>query len=327
MATVVLLVALRLCLGCHFLYEGVWKIKNADKFSAEPFLTQAKGPMAGMFYAMVPDIDGRERLKVVTNDDGMSRIESPAIMDRWDGMHNQFAASYPLDDKQKKQAAAVRDMYKSGLNTYLLENTDDIVAYFKALDSLEARKAAGNAGTEYQKKLLWDDQMKLRKEVGAWLKIAEVMENQYSLALRDVLSEEQRPVGPLPKVADFGDFVDFAVTYGLTAIGLCLLLGLFTRPAAIGGGIFMFFVVLTQPAWPTIYPHAPPVTGHALLINKDFIEMVALFMLATTCVGRWGGLDFFVENCIVAKCKAMMKKDNSDTQKDNKQDNKEEETK
>jgi uncharacterized membrane protein YphA (DoxX/SURF4 family) len=154
--------------------------------------------------------------------------------------------------------------------------------------------------------------MKLRKEVRVWLDHIEGIEAQYSDALPAVLTEEQRPGGPLPKEFARGDLIDFSVTYGLTAIGLCLILGLFTRPAAIGGGVFMFFVVLTQPAWPTIYPHAPPVTGHALLINKDFIEMVVLFMLASTCVGRWGGLDFFVENYIVNACKSLRKQEKQD---------------
>ena len=45
LATVVLLVALRLALGCHFLYEGVWKIGITMSSRAEPFLTQAKGPL------------------------------------------------------------------------------------------------------------------------------------------------------------------------------------------------------------------------------------------------------------------------------------------
>jgi hypothetical protein len=57
-ATVVMLVVLRITIGCHFLYEGVWKFNHAE-FSAEPFLTQAKGPAAPLFYAMIPDIDGR----------------------------------------------------------------------------------------------------------------------------------------------------------------------------------------------------------------------------------------------------------------------------
>ena len=33
--TVVLLVALRLALGCHFLYEGVWKYTHPAQFAAE----------------------------------------------------------------------------------------------------------------------------------------------------------------------------------------------------------------------------------------------------------------------------------------------------
>ena len=60
-----MLAVLRLALGCHFLYEGIWKIRHPDQFVAETegFLSGARGPMAGMFYAMVPDIDGHQRLE------------------------------------------------------------------------------------------------------------------------------------------------------------------------------------------------------------------------------------------------------------------------
>jgi len=61
----------------------------------------------------------------------------------------------------------------------------------------------------------------------------------------------------------------------------------------------MCMVVMTQPAWPTIYPPDPAIVGHALLVNKDFIEMVALLVIATTAAGRWGGLDFFIHRWIV----------------------------
>ena len=75
--------------------------------------------------------------------------------------------------------------------------------------------------------------------------------------------------------------INFAVTYGLTAIGVCLMLGFCTRLAALGGAAFMCFVVMTQPAFPGIYPPDPPVVGHALLVNKDFVEMLALLVIAT----------------------------------------------
>jgi len=88
------------------------------------------------------------------------------------------------------------------------------------------------------------------------------------------------------------------VTYGLTAIGLCLMLGLCTRLAALGGVAFMTFVILTQFPWPTVYPPAPAPVGHALLVNKDWIEMVALWLMVAMPVGRWGGLDFFLNHWI-----------------------------
>jgi hypothetical protein len=56
---------------------------------------------------------------------------------------------------------------------------------------------------------------------------------------------------------------------------------------------------MTQPAWPTIYPPDLPQLGHALLINKDFIEMIALLVIASSAVGRWGGLDHFIHSLIV----------------------------
>ena len=102
MLAVLALVALRLALGCHFLYEGLWKVKRSDfrhdamwksekelgdEFNAAPFLTTAKGPVAGFFYAMAPDIDARQRLHVeVVKKDGKKTnvINSDAIAARWE---------------------------------------------------------------------------------------------------------------------------------------------------------------------------------------------------------------------------------------------------
>ncbi len=77
----------------------------------------------------------------------------------------------------------------------------------------------------------------------------------------------------------------FLLTWSLFGIGLCLMLGLFTRPAALAGAGFMLFVVLSQPSYPGVYPLDPPQLGHALLVNKDFVEMVALLVIASTCAG------------------------------------------
>jgi uncharacterized membrane protein YphA (DoxX/SURF4 family) len=107
----------------------------------------------------------------------------------------------------------------------------------------------------------------------------------------------------------------FLLTWSLFGIGLCLMLGLFTRPAALAGAGFMLFVVLSQPSFPGVYPLDPPQLGHALLANKDFVEMVALLVIASTCLGRWTGLDFFIHEYLIkpfcCKCNCKCGKDST----------------
>ena len=88
------------------------------------------------------------------------------------------------------------------------------------------------------------------------------------------------------------------VTVGLTAIGLCLILGLCTRLAALGGACFLVNVVLSQFPWPTVYPYSPDMVGHFMIFNKDGIELLILLLIAALPAGRWGGLDWFLWNLV-----------------------------
>ena len=306
------LVALRLGLGCHFLYEGVWKIKHKDEFTAEPFLTQAKGPVAGLFYAMLPDIDGLQRLRVEPDANGKPSINADALAGRWNEMRQQFVDYYrpAASDEaataahQRLQRAAERTYkdFKKWLEEYFDQNVDDIAAYFGALDRFDNNKES-HKSAPFQKQRRWDRMMELRREAAGWIKDLEGQETAYKNALYALLDEQQKEQGRMP--ASWNPFrwsrieqINFAVTYALTAIGACLMLGLCSRLAALGGAGFMCFVVLTQPAFPGIYPPDPPVVGHALLINKDFVEMLALLVIASVPAGRWGGLDYFLYHVI-----------------------------
>ena len=123
-----------------------------------------------------------------------------------------------------------------------------------------------------------------------------------------VTAPERMPI-PLPWVKSRTDFLDKGVTYALTAIGLCMMLGLCNRLACLGGGAFLISVLLTQPPWPTIYPPAPEVVGHALVIDKNFVEMVAAFALAALPVGRWAGLDHFLYHWFGRRFESYFSKD------------------
>src|SRR5262249_51425610 len=85
-------------------------------------------------------------------------------------------------------------------------------------------------------------------------------------------------------------WADAITRYGLAAVGVCLLLGLFTRTACMGGLCFLILFYMAMPALPWL-PENPRAEGHYLFINKNIIMMLALLALATTRSGRWAGID------------------------------------
>src|SRR5262249_24090082 len=66
------------------------------------------------------------------------------------------------------------------------------------------------------------------------------------------LTPEQTRAGPLPAPEKSSrlEWADRLTSYGLTAVGLGLLLGLLTRTACLGGAAFLLLFYLTMPALP-----------------------------------------------------------------------------
>jgi thiosulfate dehydrogenase (quinone) large subunit len=87
--------------------------------------------------------------------------------------------------------------------------------------------------------------------------------------------------------------VDFLNTWGLIAIGLGLILGLFTRVAAISGAILLFIYYLNNPPLVGL-EYSVPTEGSYLVISKTLIESVALVALAVFPSGLFAGLDMIV---------------------------------
>jgi thiosulfate dehydrogenase [quinone] large subunit len=71
---------------------------------------------------------------------------------------------------------------------------------------------------------------------------------------------------------------DFLNEWGLTLIGLSLILGLLTRISAISGIILLLFYYLSHPAW-IGFDYLFPSEGSYFIVNKNIIEVFALFVL------------------------------------------------
>lgn len=74
-------------------------------------------------------------------------------------------------------------------------------------------------------------------------------------------------------------FVDFLNIWGMTLVGLGLMLGLFTRWASAGGALMLFFYFIAYPPVPG-YMLGVPAEGSYLWVNKTLIEFFVLVAFA-----------------------------------------------
>ncbi len=87
--------------------------------------------------------------------------------------------------------------------------------------------------------------------------------------------------------------VDLANTWGLMAIGLGLILGLFSRAASMFGVILLLMYYLSSPPL-TGLEYSLPSDGNYLVINKTLIEALSLFVLFLFPTGHLIGLDLLL---------------------------------
>jgi thiosulfate dehydrogenase [quinone] large subunit len=91
---------------------------------------------------------------------------------------------------------------------------------------------------------------------------------------------------------------DLITMWGLTIVGVCLILGLLTRLASLGGIAFILLFYLCNP--PFIgYFYAIPTEGTYLIVNKNLVELCALVVILLTGTGRFAGLDAILHGLFV----------------------------
>lgn len=84
--------------------------------------------------------------------------------------------------------------------------------------------------------------------------------------------------------------VDLLNIWGLMLIGLCLMLGLFTRPACFAGAGLLFLYYISNPPFLGL-DFGVPSEGSYLIVNKNLIEMIALLVLGFLPAAKRYSLD------------------------------------
>jgi thiosulfate dehydrogenase [quinone] large subunit len=86
------------------------------------------------------------------------------------------------------------------------------------------------------------------------------------------------------------DVVNFCNQWGLVLVGLSLITGLFSRWASLGGMALLFLYYISNPPFIGLEPPAVA-EGSYLIVNKNLIELFALFVLFLFPTGRIIGID------------------------------------
>ena len=434
---IVFIVLLRIGIGWHFLYEGVNKFDPASNFSSEIFLGTAKGPVAELYYWMLPDLDGVQRVELVEIQDENGRNVKTFIQyeNAWKDYYKHFLANHiplirnlgeaevylnlsnadfpdwvrgkvpasvveniaemnaaqltawaetrvpagntplsvinmsaaqrkdwaernlplaaaqnviamdgtqlrdwaeqnvPLTDRTKGDAVAetvtlirartVFNRYLNILRTKAAELEPEVLAFRTSRDRfLETRTAVRNGAT-FEQQRRWNQMMGFRYEASLFTRalsaIGDSMQSELGRLADPELAGTRGQIVTAPKRGLLPDntliqmnipevripvvdatvksrlhVLDLAVTFGLTAIGLCLVLGFCTRLACLGGAVFLVNVLLTTYPVPGVYPPIPAMMGNFMFVSKDTVELLALLVLASVPAGRWCGLDFFL---------------------------------
>jgi len=319
--TIFFMVLLRVVIGWHFAYEGVWKLVQED-WRATSFLVQSSGPFREVFRWMVKDVDGLERLT------------AESIKDRIDKRFDLFVDFYDLKPASDEAIAAMTDPQAKAKAQKKADLYNDFVAWkerkkvgdpndpndknyvdaifadpdfqqaladYKELLTEVGQEEARLGEMDYNKERLMYDYGKKAQALAALLARVEAPLRQSGPMAWDSvegyilvnLNQEQLANGPVPGDKSQTALIDLANMWALTLIGICLMLGLFTRFAAIGGAGLLCMYYFAMPPWPGL-PESPMAGGHYLIVNRNMVEAVALLMIATSRIGRWGGLDAYV---------------------------------
>lgn len=132
----------------------------------------------------------------------------------------------------------------------------------------------------------WKDLQDLRRKVVGPI---QALEKEMQTEAEALLTTSQLAKGPVAEPMTPVRQIDLRTMWGLTIFGLLLMLGLFTRLSALGGAGLLTLFYMAMPPWPGV--QEIPSIEHNLFVNKVFVEMLALLVIASLPSGKWFGLD------------------------------------
>jgi uncharacterized membrane protein YphA (DoxX/SURF4 family) len=246
---------------------------EGERFTSLGYLQASAGPLRPLFRSLVTDMDGLERLNTAN---ALARIDER----HREILHFFEQRGKPFDTAQRQRLEQARDSIKSALRSTL-----DAPGWSSRLQdyrTLRQRVAEEHVTTSipFAAERLDADRQKLDAIASDLLGYVNEPLAELAVQTQNIATVEQMGLGPLPRPRDASQWVDRGIKLSLTAIGLCLLLGVFTPWAASAAVLQLMVFYLASPPWPGL--PASTTGGHYLYIDRNWIEAVAAAFVAVS---------------------------------------------
>ncbi len=283
---------LRIVVGLHFFLEGVSHLRDPN-WSSVGFRKAAIGPFADQYQSLLPQTGdwagtlGAPDFRPV--DEAVAAWES-SVVAGWQQRLDERLRVAPLSGEAVASARASLEAARKDLTAWLASIRPDLVAYRLEVQRLaETERRAASREVPFERERVAKKQRELAGKASGWMADADAFGRRLAATWNAELNAELDPAAhsriaaatppsPLWKADRF-------VSWALTTIGACLVLGFFTKFNAMGAACFLVTVVAAQPFW---------VPG-AQATYAQWVELAALLAIAALPTGGWSGLDYFLQ--------------------------------
>jgi uncharacterized membrane protein YphA (DoxX/SURF4 family) len=225
------------------------------------------------------------------------------VSEDWKATVDAFKQLPDMSDAQKKAADEALAARQEQLKDYLTSQAKEIGEWKNELARLRDWEAgAGAESIPFEMNRIKEKRSETAAASAPWIEQVRTIERGLNRDLRQILNAEQAKNRGITEqvdsvLADADDVrmhrINVAVTCLVIGIGVCLVLGLFTRLASLAGILFLLAVIATQPPW---------VAGAKTeVFYYQVVEIAGLLVLFASAAGRWAGLDFFIR-ALLGKC-------------------------
>ncbi|HBU36576.1 MAG TPA: hypothetical protein DEB70_02110 [Planctomycetaceae bacterium] len=311
MRTAVLVTAaltfLRIVLGLHFFLEGSSHLRDPS-WSSMGFRKAAVGPLSPFLKADLPETgDWKNTLGKVQDADPVTVANAAeswrsSLVEQWEKLGERRenvlrASGWTPPENWSDMSSTAIDAADKKLAAMLDDAQADLVSYCREVIRLqETEKSVMARDVPFMRERVSTKQRELAGQRAGWMEEADAVGRELVSAWNELLSTEDRRRADAAIEPTRLWKLDRFVSWSLTTIGACLVIGLLTKFNAMGGVFFLLSVVASQPFW----------LPAAQNTYEQWVEIAGLLVLASAPLGAWAGIDAFLMPILQRYCPIKM---------------------